>query len=117
MTSPPKTRGECANGPRPCPWESCRYHLSMRDYHCRGAALASRDKRESCALDVADQGPHFLDEIAKLFGVSRERVRQIEGAALRKMRIVLGVDLSDLLNEMASVRPDPCAECSIPKTA
>ncbi len=25
----PKTRGECASGPRPCPWVSCRHHLYL----------------------------------------------------------------------------------------
>lgn len=29
MSDRPRTRGECANGPRPCPWVSCRYHLLL----------------------------------------------------------------------------------------
>lgn len=25
----PRTRGECKDGPRPCPWVSCRHHLLL----------------------------------------------------------------------------------------
>lgn len=25
----PRTRGECAGSPRPCPWAGCRYHLLL----------------------------------------------------------------------------------------
>lgn len=39
----PLTRGECVDGPRPCPHSTCRYHLT--------------DSRtsDSCALDFADR--------------------------------------------------------------
>jgi len=30
--------------------------------------------------------PHTLDEIAKIFGITRERVRQIEEKALKKLK-------------------------------
>lgn len=40
---------------------------------------------ETCALDVADRGPHTLDEIAGHLGLTRERVRQIEESAMRKL--------------------------------
>ena len=115
MTSPPKTRGECAHGPRPCPWESCRYHLSLRDYGGRRNALVPRCKRESCALDVADQGPHFLDEIAKLFGVTRERVRQIEEASLHKLARSAGRELREELRDLDANRPDADYQHAIPR--
>ena len=35
-------------------------------------------------LDGTD--PHTLDELAKIFGLTRERIRQIEAKSLRKMR-------------------------------
>jgi transcriptional regulator len=38
-----------------------------------------------CVLDIADQGELTLEEIGKLTGVTRERVRQIEEKALRKL--------------------------------
>lgn len=39
----------------------------------------------SCALDAADDGEHSLATLADIFGLSRERVRQIEQRALRKL--------------------------------
>jgi hypothetical protein len=41
---------------------------------------------DTCTLDVADRGEHTLEEIGQLLGVTRERVRQIELAALFKLR-------------------------------
>lgn len=70
----PKTRAECVNGPRPCPKGTCRYHL---------------DVAPSCALDVADEGPQTLREVAVFFGLTRERVRQIERVALVKLHAAL----------------------------
>lgn len=34
--------------------------------------------------------PHTLEEIGKVFGLTRERVRQIEAGALTKLRVVIG---------------------------
>jgi DNA-directed RNA polymerase sigma subunit (sigma70/sigma32) len=39
-----------------------------------------------CALAVANEGAHTLEEIAEILGVTRERVRQIEEAAIAKLR-------------------------------
>jgi RNA polymerase primary sigma factor len=35
---------------------------------------------------LADGNPHTLEEVGQVFGVTRERVRQIEAEALRKLR-------------------------------
>lgn len=40
----------------------------------------------TCALDVADEGGKTLAEVAEIWGLVRERVRQIEEVALRKLR-------------------------------
>lgn len=69
----PRTRGECVNGPRPCPWRACRFHLGDHG-------------RESCALDVAARGGITLAEVGDVIGVTREWVRQIEVGAIRKLR-------------------------------
>lgn len=88
--SRPKTRGECQGGYRPCPFVSCRYHLAL-DVNRHGGVkinfpgLEVWDLTETCALDVADRDGASLDDIAVRMNLTRERVRQIEESALRKM--------------------------------
>ena len=41
--------------------------------------------RPTCALDVADEGGATLEEIGESMGLTRERVRQIEVVAMRRM--------------------------------
>ena len=85
----PRTRGECVNGPRPCPWAGCKHHLYL-DVHLDSIYLTypglepeDMDRLvETCSLDVADRGDHTLEQIGELFNVTRERVRQIETRAL-----------------------------------
>lgn len=86
----PKTRGDCEHGERPCPWMGCRHHLAL-DVKPNGNLritwpdLGIDELEESCALDVAEQGPLLLEEIAPLLNVTRERVRQEEASAIRKL--------------------------------
>ena len=35
---------------------------------------------------IAEKSDHTLEEVGKLFNVTRERIRQIEAKALRKLR-------------------------------
>lgn len=133
----PQTRGDCVDGPRPCPWVGCRHHTYIdhvrggdwaTDKKSRGRAAAMRaaanrpipewyspierarrvkrdrdrmaraEELEShttqrlphpssvasvCALDFAERGGMSLSEIGEVFGLTRERVRQIEASALR----------------------------------
>lgn len=67
---PPRRRADCAGAARPCPWTRCRYHMG-RD-----------GPSNACVLDLADRGDMTLEEIGDVLGVTRERVRQIEGKAL-----------------------------------
>ena len=76
LAPPPRTRGECADLPRPCPCTGCRHHLAP-DAGEEGPFVYS------CALDAADDGPHTLDEVAAILGTSREAIREIEMRALR----------------------------------
>ena len=75
---------ECVDGGPPgaaCARTECRYHLAHRGYwehHLK----PTRD----CALDVANEGPRTLDEVAEVLGVSGERVRQIEEEALEHLK-------------------------------
>lgn len=88
----PHTRSECAGGPRPCPWVSCRYHLYL-DVSPRSGSLKLNfpdlevwELEESCALDVADRGQAGSEEIGSLLNLTRERARQLEEEALRRAR-------------------------------
>ena len=40
---------------------------------------------ETCALDVADQAGLTLDDVGELLNLTRERVRQVEIVALKKV--------------------------------
>ncbi|CAI8041080.1 RNA polymerase sigma factor SigA [Geodia barretti] len=55
-----------------------------------GEALDTLEERENRVLRMRfgldDGSPRTLDEIGKVFGVTRERIRQIEGKAIRKLR-------------------------------
>jgi len=78
-------------GSRPCPFVSCRYHLYI-DIKANGGFVVQFADREpwdlpqTCALDVADKGGHTLEEVGNIIGVTRERVRQLEEAALDRLR-------------------------------
>ena len=72
------------------------------------------DGRTPYADDVVCQiavsaGPLRLDDIADLMGVHRERVRQIEAQALRKLRAVIErqPELRDALLEMLARKDEP----------
>lgn len=89
----PRVRGECVDGPRPCPYVGCRYHLFTDTLQKGSLRLQGKGTiddllamAQTCALDVADEGGATLDAIGLLMTVHRERIRQIEKAALRKLR-------------------------------
>ena len=70
---------------------TCRYHL-YTDVDGNGEmrlpqpGRALRELTVTCALDVADEGGRTLEEVGQLFGLTRERVRQVEKVALRKFK-------------------------------
>ncbi len=80
----PATRGDCRGGPRPCLFVGCRYHLFLDVNPETGSIkynfpdLDPDELLSCCALDVADGGPHTLEEVGDLMNIVRERVRQIE---------------------------------------
>jgi len=108
----PVTRADCADGPRPCPWTTCRHHLlivaelvskerferspqwapgqrvhpAARTAPTLDAALAAMPA--TCVLDVTDAHPDGLDlrEAGALLGISGEGVRLIERRALAKLQ-------------------------------
>lgn len=97
----PKTRADCCNGPRPCPWVGCKFNLYL-DVDRRSGSIKfnhpTLDPEEmapegSCALDLADNGPNILQHVGHLMNVTRERVRQVEASALQKLTRA-GVELA-----------------------
>jgi hypothetical protein len=87
----PATRAECADGPRPCPFVSCQYHLYL-DVLARTGNIKLNfpdlevwEMSETCALDVADRGGTTLEDVALLMNLTRERIRQIEARCRAKL--------------------------------
>ncbi len=88
----PKTRADCIDQDRPCPWVGCRHHLYL-DVHPESGNiklnfpdLEPEELPVSCALDVAADEGNTLEEIAQKMNLTRERVRQIEVIALAKLK-------------------------------
>lgn len=87
----PRTRGDCVDMERPCPYVACRYHMALDVDPIRGSvklnfpSLALHEMSETCALDVADRGGLTLEAVGDLLNVTRERLRQIEEAALSRL--------------------------------
>jgi hypothetical protein len=96
----PKTREDCAEGPRPCPHVSCRHHLYLDVNPQTGTIklnfpdLEVWELQNSCALDVADLGGTAIERVGDFMNVTRERIRQIETQALSKLGSV--ADTRDL---------------------
>lgn len=95
----PSTRAECVDAPRPCPYVGCRHHLALDVSPNGSIAFFFDDPSEmsdTCSLDVADRGEHTLGEIADILGVSRERIRQVEEATIKRLgRTPIGKSLRD----------------------
>lgn len=87
----PEMRSECLNGPRPCPFVSCKHHLYLDVSPTTGTIklnfpeLEVWELAESCALDVAEQGAQPVERTSSLMNVTRERIRQIESLALGRL--------------------------------
>ena len=70
-----------------CKDQTCRYWQKMPpEFEARYG---------NCVLRVANEGPKTLEFIAQIFGITRERVRQIEGEILKKIRAFLREEIPD----------------------
>lgn len=90
----PKARADCVDGPRPCIFVSCKYHLYL-DVNPRTGSVKVNfpDKElwelpETCSLDVADKGGITLEEVGVIMNLTRERVRQVETRGIHSMRVL-----------------------------
>jgi hypothetical protein len=88
----PRTRSDCRNAERPCPYVSCKYHLYLDINPQTGSVklnfpdLEVWEMPETCALDVADRGGITLEDVGSLLNLTRERIRQVELSGLKKLR-------------------------------
>lgn len=96
----PRDGVNCA---RPCVWVACRHHLLMDvvtngrnvkklrvfkavpfDETGDGIAEALTSMKQTCSLDVAEEGGGSLEEVGGLMGVTRQRVEAIEHIAHKR---------------------------------
>lgn len=87
----PRTRGDCVDGDRPCPFVSCVHHLYLDVSPRTGSIkinfpdLEPDELSPSCALDVAERGGVILERFAEYMNLTRERIRQYEQVIFRKL--------------------------------
>ncbi len=88
----PQTRSECVDGPRPCAFVSCKYHLYLdvkdetQSIKLNFPHLEVWEMEHSCSLDVAERGGLTLEQVGSIMNLTRERIRQVEGAGMEKLR-------------------------------
>lgn len=90
----PKTRADCKDGLRPCPFVGCRYHLYMEVGSGQSKTILPNfmeadplEIPETCALDFADKnGKTTLDAVGKALNLTRERIRQIQKEFIRVLK-------------------------------
>ena len=114
----PRTRAECAQAARPCPFVSCRFHLYI-DISPRTGGIKLNfpdleiwEMGESCAIDVADRGGSTLEEVGAIMNLTRERVRQLEIQALAKLAV-----LEDMVELREYIDEGPKGKRRLPLTA
>jgi len=105
----PQTRADFLQGPQaelPCPFVVCKDSLYL-DVNERTGSIKVNfsdaeawDLPETCALDIADRGGITLEEVGEIMNLTRERIRQLETRALKKLKA---------LSEMAAL-DDYCDE-------
>lgn len=96
----PKVRGDCASSPRPCPFVTCRFNTYLEVTEQGGIKLNWPNHEidalpSTCALDIAERGPHTLEQVGEVMNVTRERLRQIEARAMRKLQLSADPELDD----------------------
>lgn len=102
----PRTRGDCANVPRPCPFVGCVHNLYLEVRPRSGNLKFPHGElepdevppHESCALDIAErEHPPTIEEVGRVLGITREWARQTFNEALLKVEVHGGQVLPELL--------------------
>jgi len=89
----PKTRADCREEMRPCPWVACKHHLYLDINPETGSIkinfpdLEPWELKHTCALDVAERGGITLEEVGEIMNLTRERIRQVEVRGLLKLKM------------------------------
>jgi hypothetical protein len=89
----PRTRAECRDAPRPCPFVSCKHHLYLDVNPETGSIklnfpdLEVWEMKDTCSLDVADKNGITLEEVGEIMNLTRERIRQVEVRGLLKLKM------------------------------
>ena len=89
----PRTREQCSQEQRPCPWVACKHHLYLDVNPETGSIkinfpdLEPWELPHTCALDVADRGGITLEEVGEIMNLTRERIRQVEVRGLLKLKM------------------------------
>jgi len=114
----PLTRGECVDGPRPCPWASCRHHLYLEVSEVGSVRVNFPDVDpgrfdllpETCALDVADRGGTTLEDVGAALNVSRQYILQSEWRSIRRIqRGSVFAQFADEIRRRRAKTPSPAA--------
>jgi hypothetical protein len=95
----PQTRGECIDGPRPCPYVGCRYHLFLDVYRAGGLQLNFGTENvdilkkvdHTCALDVADARTCSSEMVSKHLNVSVQAIKFTTAIAQKKVKRYLEI--------------------------
>jgi len=94
----PDGRQDCRGTERPCAIVRCR-HNAYLDVSSKTNAIKLNfpdlepwevPPESSCTLDAADAGPRTLEEVAATMNLTRERVRQVEAKALKRLAVSAG---------------------------
>ena len=88
----PRTRADCANVPRPCPFVGCKYNLYLDVHPETGNIKLNFPDLEpgemvvSCVLDVADDGGATMGAVAEAMNLGLPRIDRIEAEIRTKLR-------------------------------
>jgi hypothetical protein len=86
----PRTRGQCASVPRPCPYISCKHHLYLDVSPRTGSIKLNFPDLEAweLRLDIAEESGCTLETVGEIMNLTRERIRQLETSALARLQAV-----------------------------
>lgn len=61
-----------------------KYHVSCQRVDCKNHI--SDDNNQNCVIIAAQKGPHTLQNIGKVYGLTRMRICQIEKNIIEKLK-------------------------------